>query len=337
MSSAIEAKENAADDGLIWAAHANEEVGNWEVFLPTLMRLYRVITDPEICPYYSFRVEGSGRDARYAGAVGREQGRNVPGWARRWPTTATRDARGARQDSVAGCRRRRPGRAGGNSAAAGPTPSPPCSWPSWPCRPWASRSSRRSRRSCRTSYRLERRADRSADLGVRSGRGARRDPHGARVGEVGRPRRCSRPPPSSWPAASCFAAADSYAVVARGPLHPGPGRRRRHARGHGADHSRLVAPRLAPPGVRAVRRRHRGWARSARCWSCPAWPRPAATAPCSSRRRSSASRSRARRGLTARAEVAAGTWRRRPERARACCARSGEAAQKRQRPARSPS
>ena len=50
----------------IWAAHANEEVGNWEVFLPALVRLYRVITDPEIAPYYSFRVEGSGRDARYA-------------------------------------------------------------------------------------------------------------------------------------------------------------------------------------------------------------------------------------------------------------------------------
>jgi hypothetical protein len=30
------------------------------------MRLYRVITDPEICPYYSFRVEGTGRDAKYA-------------------------------------------------------------------------------------------------------------------------------------------------------------------------------------------------------------------------------------------------------------------------------
>ena len=66
MSSAVEAKENAADDGLIWAAHANEEVGNWEVFLPTLSHLYRVITDPEIAPYYSFRVEGTGREARYA-------------------------------------------------------------------------------------------------------------------------------------------------------------------------------------------------------------------------------------------------------------------------------
>ena len=65
MSSAVEAKENAADDGLIWAAHASEEVGNWEVFLPSLVRLYRVITDPEICPYYSFRVEGSGPHADY--------------------------------------------------------------------------------------------------------------------------------------------------------------------------------------------------------------------------------------------------------------------------------
>jgi hypothetical protein len=66
MSSAIEVRPDAADNGLVWAAHATEEVGNWEVFLPTLVRLYRVITDPEIAPYYSFRVEGIGRDARYA-------------------------------------------------------------------------------------------------------------------------------------------------------------------------------------------------------------------------------------------------------------------------------
>jgi hypothetical protein len=64
-SSAVAAKENDADDGLIWAAHATEEVGNWEVFLPTLSHLYRVITDPTICPRYSFKVEGSGREARY--------------------------------------------------------------------------------------------------------------------------------------------------------------------------------------------------------------------------------------------------------------------------------
>jgi hypothetical protein len=65
MSSAVGVKQNDADDGLIWAAHACEEVGNWEVFLPDLFRLYRVITNPDICPYYSFRVEGTGKDARY--------------------------------------------------------------------------------------------------------------------------------------------------------------------------------------------------------------------------------------------------------------------------------
>jgi len=65
MSSGLEARENDADDGLVWAKHAAEEVGNWEVFLPDLWRLYRVITDPAICPYYSFKVEGTGRDVRY--------------------------------------------------------------------------------------------------------------------------------------------------------------------------------------------------------------------------------------------------------------------------------
>jgi hypothetical protein len=70
MSSAIEAnaegKENA-DNGLIWAAHACEEVGNWEVFLPDLFRLYKVITDRSICPYYSFKVEGQGKGIKYLG------------------------------------------------------------------------------------------------------------------------------------------------------------------------------------------------------------------------------------------------------------------------------
>jgi hypothetical protein len=65
MSSAVGVQKNDADDGLIWAAHACEEVGNWEVFLPDLFRLYRVITNRDICPYYSFRVAGTGKDARY--------------------------------------------------------------------------------------------------------------------------------------------------------------------------------------------------------------------------------------------------------------------------------
>ena len=67
MSSAIEMTENDAGDGAIWAAHASEEVGNWEVFLPTLWKLYRVITREDICPCYSLALAGTGVDAVYAG------------------------------------------------------------------------------------------------------------------------------------------------------------------------------------------------------------------------------------------------------------------------------
>lgn len=68
MSSAIplhEADDQYEDSGLIWAQHASEETGNWEVFLPQLYSLYRVISDPQICPYASFEIEGSGIDAKY--------------------------------------------------------------------------------------------------------------------------------------------------------------------------------------------------------------------------------------------------------------------------------
>ena len=66
MSSAIEMKANDAGDGKIWAEHASEEVGNWEVFLPTLWKLYQVITREDICPCYSLKIEGTGIEAKYA-------------------------------------------------------------------------------------------------------------------------------------------------------------------------------------------------------------------------------------------------------------------------------
>jgi len=66
MSSGMTADGHDVESGMIWAAHAVEEVGNWEVFLPDLCRLYRVITRGDICPFYSFRIEGLGRDAEYA-------------------------------------------------------------------------------------------------------------------------------------------------------------------------------------------------------------------------------------------------------------------------------
>jgi hypothetical protein len=65
MSSGIEVVENDADSGMIWAQHAAEETGNWEVFLPQLYSMYRVIKDKSICPYYSFELEGQGLEAKY--------------------------------------------------------------------------------------------------------------------------------------------------------------------------------------------------------------------------------------------------------------------------------
>ncbi len=68
MSSAIPihpAGDQYEDSGLIWAQHAAEEVGNWEVFLPQLYSLYRVVTDRKICPYFSFLIEGKGVNAKY--------------------------------------------------------------------------------------------------------------------------------------------------------------------------------------------------------------------------------------------------------------------------------
>jgi hypothetical protein len=65
MSSGIEVEKNDADNGLIWAKHATEEIGNWEIFLPRLYELYKVIKNPHINHYHSFRVEGKGKQARY--------------------------------------------------------------------------------------------------------------------------------------------------------------------------------------------------------------------------------------------------------------------------------
>ncbi|MDL2295076.1 hypothetical protein LJC60_10775 [Ruminococcaceae bacterium OttesenSCG-928-D13] len=66
MSTGMTVEGNDTESGLIWAEHAVEEVGNWEVFLPDLHRLYKVITRKDINPYYSLRLEGLGAQARYA-------------------------------------------------------------------------------------------------------------------------------------------------------------------------------------------------------------------------------------------------------------------------------
>jgi hypothetical protein len=58
-------KKETVAEGKIWAAHAAQEVGNWEVFLPKLYDLYKVVTDPRRNPFTDLSVEGTGRAAKY--------------------------------------------------------------------------------------------------------------------------------------------------------------------------------------------------------------------------------------------------------------------------------
>jgi hypothetical protein len=57
-------KETPAE-GLVWAAHAGQEIGNWGVFLPQLYTLYKVVSDTSRNPFADLSVAGRGREARY--------------------------------------------------------------------------------------------------------------------------------------------------------------------------------------------------------------------------------------------------------------------------------
>jgi hypothetical protein len=58
-------RKETPEEGKVWAAHAAQEVGNWGVFLPTLYRLYQVVTDTRRNPYADLSVDGKGRHAAY--------------------------------------------------------------------------------------------------------------------------------------------------------------------------------------------------------------------------------------------------------------------------------
>jgi hypothetical protein len=49
----------------VWADHAVEEIANWEVFLPTLYGLWRIVDNPRQNPFTDLSVTGRGRRARY--------------------------------------------------------------------------------------------------------------------------------------------------------------------------------------------------------------------------------------------------------------------------------
>ncbi len=62
-------RKETVEDGKVWAAHCAQEIGNWEVFLPQLYALYKVVKDTRRNPYADLSVEGRGREARYKSIV----------------------------------------------------------------------------------------------------------------------------------------------------------------------------------------------------------------------------------------------------------------------------
>lgn len=64
-SAIINTKKESKEEGLIWAAHCGEEVGNWAVFLPQLYQLYTVVANTACNLYADLSVEGHGAAARY--------------------------------------------------------------------------------------------------------------------------------------------------------------------------------------------------------------------------------------------------------------------------------
>jgi hypothetical protein len=58
-------KKETKEEGLIWADHCMEEIGNWGVFLPTLYNLYKVVKNTDFNPYADLSVEGKGKEVGY--------------------------------------------------------------------------------------------------------------------------------------------------------------------------------------------------------------------------------------------------------------------------------
>lgn len=67
-SSAIPMQPNPLETerGLIWAKHCGEEIGYFKDFLPDLYRLWSVIKNTAINPFFSLRVIREGKSLRYA-------------------------------------------------------------------------------------------------------------------------------------------------------------------------------------------------------------------------------------------------------------------------------
>jgi len=49
----------------VWVLHAQEEITNFQAFLPQLYRLWSVVKDPEVNPYFSFKIARKGNKIIY--------------------------------------------------------------------------------------------------------------------------------------------------------------------------------------------------------------------------------------------------------------------------------
>jgi hypothetical protein len=58
-------KAETPEQGMVWAKHCIEEIGNWGVFLPQLYRLYRLVKHPDYNPFHDLTLETRGSDAKY--------------------------------------------------------------------------------------------------------------------------------------------------------------------------------------------------------------------------------------------------------------------------------
>jgi hypothetical protein len=66
ISSAIPIVPEPLEKGLVWAKHGSEEIGYFQDFLADLYRLWCVVKNPEINPYFSFKIVREGKSLRYA-------------------------------------------------------------------------------------------------------------------------------------------------------------------------------------------------------------------------------------------------------------------------------
>jgi hypothetical protein len=66
MSSGIGTrKPETKEQGIVWAEHCAQEIGNWEVFLPGLYKLWKVVEHGPRNPFTDLSLDGTGREAQF--------------------------------------------------------------------------------------------------------------------------------------------------------------------------------------------------------------------------------------------------------------------------------